>query len=305
VARIATPVKTNLTVQTPPGFNFRSVIDSHGWVQLVPFGYDQAVPDTLRYTLGLRHDRAVTLSLQSRDGGVSAAVDCQLSEAERENVRSSVRQMLGLDIDLSEFYERIAGESRYAWVQGRGAGRLLAAPTAWEDLVKTLLTTNVSWTNTVSMVSRLVRYGTSASDGSFAFPTPAQLLTYDPDTLNADVRTGYRIKSLYQLAKDIVAGEIDVESWRDPSLDSADLYKQITALHGFGAYAAGSVLRLWGHFDYLGLDSVARSTFSEQFCEGGPTTDAEIIAHYAPYDRWRGLVLWMDVIRPDIPTHKN
>jgi hypothetical protein len=175
VARIATPVKTNLTVQTPPGFNFRSVIDSHGWVQLVPFGYDRAVPDTLRYTLGLRHDRAVTLSLQSRDGGVSAAVDCQLSEAERENVRSSVRQMLGLDIDLSEFYERIAGESRYAWVQGRGAGRLLAAPTAWEDLVKTLLTTNVSWTNTVSMVSRLVRYGTSASDGSFAFPTPAQV----------------------------------------------------------------------------------------------------------------------------------
>ncbi|MEZ4614458.1 MAG: hypothetical protein R2867_02935 [Caldilineaceae bacterium] len=41
-------------------------------------------------------------------------------------------------------------------VVGEGRGRLLRSPTLWEDVVKTIATTNVTWRNTVSMIHRLV-----------------------------------------------------------------------------------------------------------------------------------------------------
>jgi hypothetical protein len=39
------------------------------------------------------------------------------------------------------------------------AGRLLVSPTVWEDLAKTLLTTNTTWGATVQMCRRLLTLG--------------------------------------------------------------------------------------------------------------------------------------------------
>ncbi len=287
---------TPIHLSTPPGYNFSAVIDSHGWRALDPFRWDAAMPDLLGYTLLLPTGRAVPLTMRA---GVEVEVAADdLTDDEMAALRQAARTMLALDMDLSDFYAVIADEPRYAWVQQQGAGRLLTAPTGWEDLVKTLLTTNVSWVNTENMVARLMDYGIRAPDGSRAFPTPSQILAQDPEALNDHVRSGYRIKSLVGLAQAIHDG-LDVEAWRHPDADGETLYKEITALHGFGVYAAGSVLRLWGHHDALGLDSVARGMFAERYGNGEKRPDAEIEAFYAPYGRWRGLAMWMDVIAPD------
>lgn len=96
---------------------------------------------------------------------------------------------------------------------------------------------------------------------------------------------------------------IPVESWRDPALTSEDLYAKLRGLYGFGAYAAGSMMHLLGHYDQLGIDSIARAAFTALHLEGDPPQDSEchqqMIAFYAPFGQWAGLALWMDVLAWD------
>ena len=52
--------------------------------------------------------------------------------------------VLRLDQDLSPFYLRAAEDPDLAWAT-RGAGRMLRSPTVFEDVVKTVCTTNCAW----------------------------------------------------------------------------------------------------------------------------------------------------------------
>jgi 3-methyladenine DNA glycosylase/8-oxoguanine DNA glycosylase len=70
-----------------------------------------------------------------------------------------------------------------------------------------------------------VTFGDVAADGSHTFPTAAQLAAIDPDTLNAQVRSGYRIKSLHLFAQSVADGSIDIESWRTNPPDAETVYK--------------------------------------------------------------------------------
>ena len=86
--------------------------------------------------------------------------------------------VLRLDQDLSPFYLRAAEDPDLAWAT-RGAGRMLRSPTVFEDVVKTVCTTNCAWSATVRMVDALVTHlGDPALGGdgplSNAFPTPGR-----------------------------------------------------------------------------------------------------------------------------------
>jgi hypothetical protein len=85
-----------------------------------------------------------------------------------------------------------------------------------------------------------------------------------------------------------------VESWK--SLDTESLYKAVRGIKGFGDYAAGSMLRLLGHYDRLAIDSVARDSYKRVTGES-EASDKAIIRYYEPYGVWRGLVQWMDCIK--------
>jgi 3-methyladenine DNA glycosylase/8-oxoguanine DNA glycosylase len=50
-----------------------------------------------------------------------------------------VRHVLALDEDLSDFYELVAGDPDLSWASA-GAGRMLRAPSVYEDVIKTRCT---------------------------------------------------------------------------------------------------------------------------------------------------------------------
>ena len=66
-----------------------------------------------------------------------------------------VPEAFRLDEDLSAFYASVAADGDLSWCT-TGAGRMLRAPTVFEDVVKTICTTNCTWAATVRMVSALV-----------------------------------------------------------------------------------------------------------------------------------------------------
>jgi 3-methyladenine DNA glycosylase/8-oxoguanine DNA glycosylase len=298
---------TRITVPTPPSFRFRPTLLSHGWCRLAPFAVDEAVT-TLTRVERLADGTVVKLAvrgLPAASGGETLEVDVEglpdaLTARRREEVTGVIRHLFHLELDLAPFYERLRGEPGYAWVERSGAGRLLRSPTVWEDLAKTLMTTNTTWGGTRGMVRRICALGDpfpgAEDDDLHAFPTPEQVAALSPDDLAAGIRAGYRAPYLHELASAIAEGRLDVEAWAEGDLPAAELLARIRALKGFGPYAAGTVLKLLGGYAELALDSAARTMFSRRYRAGGEATDAEIRAHYERWGEWRGLVLWMDLL---------
>ncbi len=296
-----------LTIECPPAFRFRSTLRSHGWIELAPFRHAEDYARLWRTEL-LPDGRVVRLAFAAEPAGdaiscgekvhvyidevlndAPGGADAALSPPLRAHLRRMVRRMLNIDLDLEPFYALLADEPRYRWVFAHRAGRLLRAPTVWEDLAKTLLTTNTTWAMTRKMAQRLNELGASG-----AFPSPETVANLSFSTLSGHLRAGYRNAYLHELACRIAEEKIDAEGWACTEMSSADLFAEIRSLSGFGPYAAGSVMKLLGRFDYLALDSSARSMFSRKF---GGGADADIRRHYASYGSWKGLAIWMDIMQ--------
>lgn len=283
------------TCETPPDFHYLPTVLSHGWSALPPFTYEEV--GVLGRTEKLRDGKIVHFNVRAGNGGLTITTRDPVSAPQQIEIGGVVARCLSFEHDLTPFYEVICGHAAYEWIERIGAGRMLTSPTIWEDLAKTLLTTNTTWAMTIGMVSRLTTLGDAAPEEGHAFPTPEQIATLDPDTLNAHVRAGYRGAYLHALATALASGELEVRHWEDPTTPSSEIYKVLKRIKGFGDYAAGAMLRLLGRFDQLGLDSVCRAMYAERYNDGVAASDREIAAYYAPFGEWKGLVVWMDVMR--------
>jgi 3-methyladenine DNA glycosylase/8-oxoguanine DNA glycosylase len=294
---------TQFTLSTPPDFRYLPTVLSHGWCVLHPFSYDEA--GTLSRIQKLRDGQIVRFEVRDSGKGLIVSSDAKLARSQRQEISAVVERVLSFDHNLTAFHDLIRTHPNYGWIETAGAGRMLVSPTVWEDLAKTLLTTNTTWTMTKSMVARLAALGDASPDGMHAFPEAAQIAAYEPEILNQQIRAGYRGAYLHELAVRIASHELDVETWRDPTLSSVEVYKAIKRLKGFGDYAAGALMRLLGRFDQLGLDSVCRTMYAQRYNSGNAATDREIAAFYEPFGVWRGLVVWMDVMKEDILTDQG
>ncbi len=277
-------------VPAPPDMNFHSVIHSHGWPSLAPFS--RLENEGVRYTLALPTGRVVTFDMVGAAEGVGVETMADLDADEADAVQSTVRRIFNMDLDLTPFYDW-ADDTVYEWARERGVGRVLISPTLWEDLVKVLCTTNTTWSQTVSMSARISELGPQGAAGAHAFPAAGTLGAMDPEALNERIRVGYRIKGLHKLATAIDTGATDPEAWR--ALDADAAFKAVRGLHGFGDYAAGTIMRYLGHYHRISIDTVAREVFAGVHRNGEKAADdKEIAAHYAQHGAWQGLVQWLD-----------
>src|SRR5262249_37710953 len=139
-------------LDTPDGFNLATVARSHGWYDLPPFSWDGTRLGFVVRAGGAVHDVAVTVD----DGALAVTAKPGGAAGVRDTVRATVATMLRLDEDLAPLYALTDGDPRLAYARPHAVGRLLRAPTAWEDVIKMLLTTNCSWSLTRVMVGRLI-----------------------------------------------------------------------------------------------------------------------------------------------------
>ena len=287
-----------LEIEAPADFSFDATVFSHGWRSLAPFEYDREAGALYRTERLPAGGRAVVRISSGHRGVVRVAVTAtrRLDEDDATFIKGAVSRCLSLDSDLTGFYEAITREPHHKWVIDHRAGRVLASSSVWEDLVKTLTTTNTSWSNTVSMCERLARIGPQVG-GRHCFPSPSEIRALGVDELGEATGLGYRTPYLHELASAIDDGQVEPERWREASLDSAEIERQILELKGFGPYAAANMLKLLGHYERLAIDSSVRETFRVRINDGVKPSDADIERHYEPYGQWRGLVMWFDVMK--------
>jgi N-glycosylase/DNA lyase len=230
------------------------------------------------------------VTLTARDGVVVVS-----SSARAAASRAAVARVLDLGTDLAPFHA-LCGARRgegFGWIADRRAGRVLRAPTLFEDAVKVLCTTNCSWTLTRAMVGRMV----AAFARGGAFPDAAFLASLPERRLREELKLGYRAPFLRAFASRVAAGELDLAAWEDPSLPDTAVMERIRAEKGFGPYAAETLLRLLGHHGHLGLDSWSRKKVAELRFRGRRVADARVARLYAPFGRFAGLAFWLDVTR--------
>ncbi|MEK6410503.1 MAG: Fe-S cluster assembly protein HesB [Acidobacteriota bacterium] len=286
-----------LSIPIPLTFNFKRTAISHGWYDLPPFELDKS-NWTLSRVIDLGKARPLTVAISEGRRAVKVNLGRSVGLRAIEKITRDVRHMLRLDDDMTRFYDAVARDPDFSWIANSGAGRMLRAPTVFEDLVKMICTTNCSWALTDKMINGLVgALGRESNDGRRAFPTPEAMAAATEAFYREEVRAGYRAPYLKELAERVVSGDIDAESWLTSELATAELKREMKRVKGVGDYAAENILKLVGRYDGLALDSWVRGKFARIRNGARKTSDKKIERYYSRFDEWRGLALWCDMTR--------
>jgi 3-methyladenine DNA glycosylase/8-oxoguanine DNA glycosylase len=274
-------------------------IMSHGVADLPPGRVDE---EALAYTTTLALPSAQPRTVRifaGRPGFARVEVEGRkLGAGSARDLTAAVRQILNLDEDLSEFYALAAKDPDLVWAS-RGAGRMLRGQTVFEDVVKTICTTNTAWSGTRKMAAALVdNLGMEAPGGGRTFPTPQAMAGMDVAFYREVVRAGYRGPYFKQLATDVAEGTIDLEELNDPDLPDDEVAARLLALPGVGPYAAAHVmLTSLGRYSQLVLDSWTRPTYGKLSGAKSALKDATIERRFKRYGDWAGLAFWLYLTR--------
>ena len=287
--------------------DLRRVFLSHGITSLPPMRLDEKAW-TFEITVPLVAVGARTLTIsQARPGhGLVSVVGESLTSEVASAVMAQVRHVLSLDLDLMPFYAVAADDPDLNWVV-RGAGRMVRSPTVFEDVVKTICTTNTSWGGTTRMVNALVEHLGEKAPGAppsgpygRAFPTP-QVMAAAPEHFYKTVAgAGYRGAYLKALSLAVAEGRVDVESLgrasRDAVLDD-EVAAQLQALPGVGPYAAAHIMLMLGRYSRLILDSWTRPKYARLLRRKRPVSDRTILRRFQRYGPYAGLAFWLILTR--------
>lgn len=282
-----------LTLSACPPFSLHAVVHSHGWVQLPPFAIDPNNGTLTRIEL-LHSGRVIELCISEAVGGASVEARERVTGAEREEIARKVWWMLNLGQSFASFYTLAREEPGLAHMEEQALGRILRSPTLYEDTVKTILTTNTSWSGTIRMVEALVStYGTPlpTDPSRHAFPSPQQIASSEEEELRR-LGLGYRAPYILDLSRDVVSGRLDLEALKEDRLPTSDVHRRLIDIRGVGGYAAANLLMLLGRYNFVPVDSWARSVVSREWYGREPIGNGEVEAAFERWGPWKGLAYW-------------
>lgn len=283
-------------IPTPVNFNFQIAVGGHGWYDLAPFEFDEAAGSLAYVYRAKSTGKAESMTIQRAEGGVD--VEMSSRKADKDETERLVRHILRLDEDLDDFYRTVSGDGAFEWIREINAGRLLRSGSVYEDLVKTMCTTNCSWSLTRAMTKNLVgKLGHETADGRRSFPSPEMMASQPVDFYRTEIKAGYRSPYFVELAESVAVGRLDPEAWLVSGLPTAELRKEIKKVKGIGDYAADNLLKLLGRYDGLALDSWLRAGFYKRHNREKPCPDKKIEKHYRKFGKWQGLAIWCDMTR--------
>jgi DNA-3-methyladenine glycosylase II len=202
---------------------------------------------------------------------------------DRHQVRAIVDRLLGLDIDLSEWYRVAHRDRRLAELADRFRGmKPPRFPTVFEALVNAFACQQLSLVVGLELLNRLaavcdVRHGSGAS-AQYAFPSPRDVAGRTPADLRAIGFSHQKVRALLALARGMDSGAIDLEML---SADSdADVCVKLLQLRGVGRWTA----------EYVSLRGLGRLHVFPGDDVGAQKSLARWLGRPAPLD-YRGVAM--------------
>jgi N-glycosylase/DNA lyase len=286
------------TLKCPRYYSLKETCHAHGWHELAPFSWD-AKRGELRTALFAGTQAVDVLCVQDRNQiALTVTSHERLSPAERDAVAASMRRCLDLDRDIAELLAHAKrSEPEFEKLLRGGAGRMLRAPTLWEDAAKTLYTTNCTWGLTIKMAqaSCAEAFAPHAPSGARPFPAPDAFARHTPAKLKAMIPAGYRAAYLHALAIRFASDADSVHRMETSDMPVDDAYELAKGFFGFGPYAASHLLVMAGHFGRIPVDTVVTSFLKKAYRVR--KVDSFITRHYGPWGRQRWWAMRLDQIR--------
>jgi N-glycosylase/DNA lyase len=265
--------------------NLKVVVHSHGWVFLKPFYWDEKNQSLHRCDY-LSTKKKITWSIREESKSLKQILihsNDNLLLSEKKELSEIAFRVLSLDNDLTPFYLACRKIKKMSCISGLGAGRFLRGASFFENAVKTLCTTNISWSGTKSMVNNLVE-----KIGKGAFPTSDQILVYGKEKLQKDIGMGYRTEFLWLLCQRISEGRLNISDEHIQSLSEKELIDMLNSIKGFGPYSVNHMLVLLHHYSKIPVDSEVREYF-KTVLKKRKLTERAINWHFNKWGEWKFL----------------
>ncbi len=251
-----------LTISSSHDVSLRMTVQSHGWVALGPWKWDEETGELSRTDM-LGGPTTITVTQSG-----PRAIEVRGEGTDMTGVEATARRWLSLDWDPTEAIEVADGvDSDVADVIRRGGGRFLRGTTFYEDYLKTVCTVQINWAGTKRMAGRLVQ----EIGGGFV-PTPVQILDAGEAALRERASLGFRAKGIMvsteRLLRDGLVDENGV------GVEGLLTYEALMGLHGIGPYAASHLRVLLQDFSRVPVDSEVTKFFRERHGIGPKEVEA-------------------------------
>ena len=268
-------------------FSFRHLVLSHGWVFLAPFSWSDATSSLTRpvnLPIGDQARIRIRVRRQGASSGVQVSIDSAscLTIENRQSIRHQVTRMLRLDEEFSPFWKLCLDDPNLRFAARMKIGGMLRGPHAFEDLVKTVCTTNCDWRNTKAMCHGL------CSLNAGAFPTPQVILRHSLARLTRTAPLGYRARTVREAARLFAEGRMPLDNWAQDR-DFGRIRAALLQIWGVGPYCADHMLVLLGCYGHIPVDSEVLRYLRNTHFGGKPVSQEKAVSPYEAYGDWRYL----------------
>ena len=164
---------------------------------------------------------------------------------ERRQLRSIVVRLLGLRIDLTEWYRMAEADARLRPLADKFRGmKPPRFPTTFESVVNAFACQQLSLEVGLELLNRLASISSPrigmARDARYAFPAAPDVAKLRPEECKAIGFSGQKVRALLGLATAITRRDVDLELLQQE--DDADVRQCLLGLHGVGRWTAEYVL---------------------------------------------------------------
>ena len=182
----------------------------------------------------------------------------QLTPGVKSAVTEALDRLLGLQVDLSEFYRLAADDRRLGTLAERFRGlKPPRFPAVFEALVNGIACQQFTLTVGIRMLNSLAEnYGaTIAGSQIHAFPRPSDLAALKPEKLKSLKFSRQKTRALIELSSAVVEGELNLEELA--ALNDEAAAERLLQLWGVGRWTAEyALLRGLGRLDVFPGDDV-------------------------------------------------
>lgn len=215
-------------------------------------------------------------------------------------VSAKIAHVLGVYSDIHEFYA-FSRESEALWriVEPLQGLPLYREESVYQALMFVIIEQHISWINAQKAQRQLVEWANNSVEYDsyihYAIPSPEQIAKATVDDLKPLKITFKRMNLMIDLSKQVVSGELDLESLLHESPEK--MYSELLKIKGVGHWTASVVVaRAMGVYPYVPHNDVAlQAAVSEYF---GVAKSADALQEtFAQYGDHAGLAAHFTLMR--------
>jgi DNA-3-methyladenine glycosylase II len=165
----------------------------------------------------------------------------QITSSTERTVRSTLARLLGLDLDLSDFYARSARDSALDELAERYMGvKPPRFPSIFECLLNAVACQQLSLVAGLTLLSRLAATAGAPAGALHTFPSPTDVLGLPRSALRTLGFSERKAETILELAHAAAAGDLDLEALE--YLDDEAVVEVLVQRRGIGRWSVDYVL---------------------------------------------------------------